>query len=136
VERRILQIAVAIGSLVPIGAGATGILLGPRMLGSGMAGSGDLDSHFRYLSGLLLGIGVGYVSTIPQIETHRSRFRLLTAIVVLGGVGRLLGLLTIGRPSPVMMAALVMELVVTPALALWQGRVARIECGRQELLAN
>ena len=120
---RSLQVAVALGSLVPIGAGAAGMLLGPRMVGAVVVGSADLDSHFRYLSGLLLAIGLGYVSTIPRIETQGSRFRLLTWIVVVGGVGRLLSLLSIGPASPVMTAALVMELVVTPCLALWQYRV-------------
>lgn len=126
-ERRLLQIAVAIGTTVPIAAGAAGMLLGPRLLGPGAVGSVDLDSHFRYLSGLLLGIGLGYLSTIPRIETHGGRFRLLTGIVVAGGAGRLLSLLTIGPGSPAMLAALCMELLVTPALALWQRRVARLE---------
>ena len=125
IEKRALQVVVAIGCLVPIGAGAAGIIFGPRMLDTGLISSADLDSHFRYLSGLLLAIGIGFASTVPAIETHRSRFRLLTAIVVVGGLGRLLSLLSIGTPSRAMTAALVMELVVTPALALWQGRVAR-----------
>ena len=47
----------------------------------------------------------------------------LAGIVVLGGVGRLVSLLSIGSPSPAMLAALVMELIVTPGLALWQYRV-------------
>jgi Domain of unknown function (DUF4345) len=122
-ELRALQSAVALGSLVPISAGAAGILLGPRLVAAAFAAPPDLDSHFRYLSGLLLAIGFGFASTIPRIETHRRRFRFLTAVVVLGGIGRLVSLLSIGPPSPVMQAALVMELVVTPALALWQHRV-------------
>ena len=124
-EKRALQVAVAIACLVPLGAGGAGMLLGPRMLGSGIVAATDLDSHFRYLSGLLLAIGLGYASTIPCIEMHGGRFRLLTCIVVVGGVGRLLSLLAIGVPSPVMLAALAMELLVTPGLALWQRRIAR-----------
>jgi hypothetical protein len=116
--------AVAIGCLVPIGAGLAGILLGPRMLEPVAIGTGDLDSHFRYLSGLLLGIGLGFVSTISRIETRGARFRLLTAIVVAGGIGRLAGVVTIGTPSTAMIAALAMELLVTPGLAFWQWRVA------------
>jgi hypothetical protein len=123
--KRALQIAIALGCLVPIGAGAAGVLLGPRMLGAGIAGSGDLDSHFRYLSGLLLGIGLAYASTIPRVETHGGRFRLLTCIVLTGGLARLLSVLEVGPPSRIMAAALVMELLVTPALWLWQWQVAR-----------
>jgi len=123
--RRALQVVVALGCLVPLGAGSAGMLLGPGMMGAGAAGSGDLDSHFRYLSGLLLGIGVGFVSTIPRIEAHGPRFRLLTGIVVAGGTGRLIGLVALGAPSAAMIAALGMELAVTPGLALWQAWVAR-----------
>jgi Domain of unknown function (DUF4345) len=122
-ERQALRVAVAIACLVPICAGSGGVVLGLRMMGS--APAGDLDSHFRYLSGLLLGIGLGYASTIPRIEAHGRRFRLLTGIVVVGGLGRLISLLSIGPPSRVMLAALAMELVITPSLALWQWRGAR-----------
>ncbi len=124
-EKRTLQIAVAVACLVPISAGATGVLMGPRLVGSDLLVAPDLDSHFRYLSGLLLAIGLGFVSTIPRIELRGARFRLLTGLVVVGGIGRLLSLLSIGAPSPVMVAALGMELVVTPGLALWQYRIAR-----------
>ena len=123
-ERRALQIAVAIASLVPIFAGGAGVLLGLAMIpvdGAPIAA----DSHFRYLSGLLLGIGLAFVSTIPRIETHTARFRGLTAIVVVGGLGRLLSLALRGYPGKAMLFGLVMELAVTPALMLWQGRVAR-----------
>jgi hypothetical protein len=101
------------------------------MLPSATVVSTDLDSHFRYLSGLLFAIGVGFASTIPRIEARGPRFLLLTLIVVAGGTGRLLSLLTIGPPSPVMQAAFVMELVVTPCLALWQRRVARMIAPRE-----
>src|SRR5258708_32666824 len=118
-ERRALQAAVAIGSLVPIGAGAAGVLIGVSLVASGALVPRDLDSHFRYLSGLLFAIGVIYASMIPRIEAHAPRFRLLTCIVVAGGVGRLVAVVTIGPPSPVMLAALVMELIVTPLLTVW-----------------
>ncbi len=124
VEKRLFQAVVALGSLVPICGGAAGMLLGPRMLDSAPLGSPELDSHFRYLSGLLLGIGLGYASTIRRIETNGQRFLLLTCIVVVGGIGRFLSLLAIGTPPAAMMAALAMELLVTPALALWQRRLA------------
>src|SRR6202035_1913070 len=88
-ERRLLQFAVAAASLVPISAGAAGMLLGPAMTDFAAAPL-SADSHYRYLSGLLLGIGVAFATTIPRIEAHTARFRLVAAIVVVGGLGRLL----------------------------------------------
>lgn len=121
-ERRLLQITTALGSLVPIIAGAAGILSGPAMVDAG--GKVSADSHFRYLSGLLFGIGVAFITTIPGIERQTGRFRMLAGIVVAGGIGRLISLLLCGAPDAAMLAALAMELVVTPVLALWQARVA------------
>jgi len=122
-ERRALQRVVALAGLVPVLGGLYGVLFGQAGLGGG-AFDISTDSHFRYLSGLLLGIGLMFWSTIPGIETKTSLFRFLTMIVVLGGLARLLGLWLTGLPSLTMLAALGMELVVTPLLCLWQIRVA------------
>jgi len=123
ISRRLLQAAIAIGGLVPVSAGLAGVVLGAAGLGLG----GDLsaDSHVRYLSGLLLGIGLAFWSSIPGIETHTARIRLLTAIVVIGGLARLLAFRDTGAPSPLMLGAIAMELVVTPLICLWQSTIAR-----------
>lgn len=127
-ELRALQACVALGGCVPVSAGLAGVLLGPRLAGDGFAPV-PLESHFRYLSGLLLAIGIGFWSTIPAITRRSARFRLLTALVVVGGLGRLVSLLAVGTPDAPMLFGLAMELVVTPALALWQARVAREPIG-------
>jgi len=128
-ERRALQVAIAIGALVPITAGLAGVLLGAQMAGALAIPEGiravSLDSHVRYLSGLLLGIGLAFWSFIPAIERRTREARLLTALVVIGGLARLYGVARGGWPSGPMTFGLTMELVVTPLLCLWQGRVAR-----------
>src|SRR5450631_345630 len=122
-ERLLLQIFVALGGIIPVAAGAAGIFLGPDFVDArvGMAA----DSHFHYLSGLLLGLGLGFWSTIPRIETNGTRFRLLTFIVFVGGLSRLLSLAVNGLPPVGMLGALAMELGVTPLLCSWQWRVSR-----------
>ncbi|MXP62050.1 DUF4345 domain-containing protein [Roseomonas sp. M0104] len=126
-HRMLLRAAVAAGGVVPVGAGLTGVLIGPAMLqGMPPLDALPLESHYRYLSGLLLAIGLGFWSTLRDIDQQGERFRLLTAIVVAGGVGRLLGLVVVEPPDVGMMFGLGMELVVTPLLCLWQGAVARI----------
>lgn len=126
-ERRALQVAVALGGLVPVGAGLAGILEGATMTGLAAGPDAALDSHVRYLSGLLLAIGVGFWSTIASIDAApaTARFRLLTAIVVTGGLSRLLGIAIASVPPASMRFGLAMELAVTPALCLWQARIAR-----------
>jgi Domain of unknown function (DUF4345) len=121
-ERRYLQRTVAVLALVPVSAGLFGVLFGPALTGDQVSVSAD--SHFRYLSGLLLGIGLLFWSTTAGIEEKTGRFRLLALLVFIGGLARLLGLLLTGVPSLYMLASLALELVVTPILALWQTRVA------------
>lgn len=86
----------------------------------------DLDSHFRYLSGLLLAIGIAFATCIPEIERKTARFRLLAFLVFVGGLGRLVGLLTAGAPGAGHLFGLAMELVAVPLLVLWQARLAAI----------
>jgi hypothetical protein len=129
-NRRALQIVIAAAGLVPVGAGLAGVLLGPKFaglggpLGSGGAGV-SLDSHFRYLSGLLLAIGLIFWGAIPTIERQGWLVRALTLIVFVGGLGRAVSLLEVGAPAAGMRLAFLMELVITPLICLWQFRVER-----------
>jgi hypothetical protein len=103
---------------VPVGGGLWGVLGHMGTTGGASA------SHARYLSGLLLGIGLAFWAIIPTIERRGEIVRALAAIVFVGGLARLAGALQAGFPTGVSWA-LVMELAVTPLLALWRERVAR-----------
>jgi hypothetical protein len=129
-ERRLLQICVAVAALVPVAGGFSGVIWGPEHAAMEPLTAG-LDSHFRYLSGILAAIGVAYWTTIPDIERKGDRFTLLTVLVVAGGFCRAFGMLIVGPPGLGMTAALIMELVVTPVLYLWQTRIARIAAPRR-----
>ena len=122
-EKRLLQIVVAIACLVPLTVGGQSILHGPGGIGRLRNVPVDLDSHFRYISGIFFGVGVAFVTCIPAIERKGARFRLLGALVVAGGLGRLISLLAVGVPSRGHLFGLAMELGVVPLLMLWQRRV-------------
>ncbi|MES2443441.1 MAG: DUF4345 domain-containing protein [Pseudomonadota bacterium] len=124
-ERRLLQALVALAALIPLAVAGTSIVRGAAWLAHGPV-TPDLDSHFRYLSGIFLVLGLGFASCIPRIEAMGPRFRLLGAMVVAGGLARALSLAEAGPPSTGHLAGLVMELVVVPLLLLWQARVARL----------
>ena len=122
-ERQALQRIVALAGIVPVAGGIYGVLTGINGLAGGVTDI-SLDSQYRYLSGLLAGIGILFWTCVPGIEGKACLFRFLTLVVVLGGLARLLGLYLTGLPSVTMLAALAMELVVTPLLCLWQTRIA------------
>jgi len=122
-ERRLLQLAILLAGLVPVFAGGAGVVLGARTFGDWPGAAAD--SHVRYLSGLLLAIGLAYWASVPAIERRGEIVRVLTLIVMVGGLARLAGLLVAGDPGPTMRWALVMELGVAPVIGLWQARVAQ-----------
>lgn len=123
-EKRILQTVVAIACLVPLSAGATGVTRGAAWLAHGPVAT-DLDSHFRYISGIFLGVGVAFASCVPDIESKGPRLQMLAGFVFLGGLARLWSLAQSGTPGIGMQFGLVMELCVTPLLVLWQAGLAR-----------
>lgn len=126
VQLRSLQLAVGILSFVPVSAGLAGAVYGIGVFEPSSWLGHDTDSTGRYLSGLLLGVGLAFLTTVPAIASQGARFRLLTLIVFVGGLARLAGLFLVGVPSPAMLGGLAMELVVTPALALWRERVEQL----------
>ena len=125
VEIRLLQAVVATLALVPICAGLAGAVFGIGVFEPALQLGTNIDSTGRYLSGLLLAVGLAFLGTLPRIERQGVRFRLLTLIVLTGGLARLWVVVLMGLPSAPMLGGLAMELLVTPALALWRERLDR-----------
>jgi hypothetical protein len=124
-EKRLLQTVVSVACVVPLMAGATGIAMGAAWYKGIDIPPVDLNSHFRYLSGLLLAIGISFVRCVPDIEIKTERFRLLCFLVICGGLARLVSMVIDGLPSHGQIFGLGMELVAVPLLMLWQGRLDR-----------
>lgn len=85
----------------------------------------DLLSHYRYLSGLFLGLGFVLLSCVPRIGARTARFRWACGAIIAGGLSRALGLVLGDAPSLAHHIALGAELGFVPLLLLWQARVAR-----------
>ncbi|QPC85816.1 DUF4345 domain-containing protein [Mesorhizobium sp. NBSH29] len=124
-EKRALQAIVSVLAAVPVMAGLAGVVMGPAFLKTPQPWPADLDSHFRFLSGVFLAVGVAWYSCVPHIETRTNRVRLLGAITVSGGAARLVSLVLAGAPSAGHIYGLAAELIAVPLLILWQRRIAR-----------
>jgi hypothetical protein len=125
VERRLLQAVVALACLVPLSVGGQSILHGPGFLGHPPVIPRDLDSHFRYISGIFFAVGIAFATCVPRIEARGDRFRLLGALVICGGLSRVVSLLSVGAPSAGHLFGFAMELGAVPLLMLWQAGFAR-----------
>jgi hypothetical protein len=122
-EKRVLQCAMALVLFVPLAGAVQGIVFGIGWL-HGAAPTLSLDSHFRYLSGLLLAMAALFASCIPAVEAKGARLRLLALLPVTGGLARLYALIVEGTPGTAHLVALAIELGVVPLLVLWQARVS------------
>jgi len=122
--KRGLQIFLAIFSLAPLYFGVTGVLSGAAGHMPVEAVTPDLDSQFRYLSGMYIGFTALIWWFIPNIDRHVWLFRLLTLAIFLGGLSRLLSFLTVGAPAPEMVAGIGIEIAL-PLIVIWQTAVAR-----------
>ncbi|ESY82745.1 membrane protein [Mesorhizobium sp. LNHC220B00] len=128
-----LQVVVGLLAATPVLVGVEGIVSGPEFLHVAAPWPVDLDSHFRFLSGFFLAIGLAWYSCIPSIETKAERFRLLAACTFAGGLARLVSLLLVGAPSLGHVAGLFVELMAVPALVWWQRHVVNKASGTGQL---
>lgn len=124
-ERRLFQAVAGLACLVPLIAGFQGVAEGVRFVAPGVPPSASLDSHFRYLSGIFLGVGIAFAYAVAGIRARGRLFGMLAGFVVLGGLGRLLSAAERGLPSGANLFGLGMELGVVPLLFLWQRQLAR-----------
>ncbi|MEQ1932070.1 MAG: DUF4345 domain-containing protein [Parvularculaceae bacterium] len=119
-----LQIILALLSLIPLGFGALGVLGGAARFVPLDAAIAPLDSQFRFLSALYVGVGVLIWRIIPSVEKHGWIMSTLIAAIFAGGLARLYSAALTGETPPLMIAATGLELA-SPALILWQRAVAR-----------
>ena len=122
-QRKFLQISVAIAGLIGVGFGLAGVVFGIAF--TDMFDDGTVDSSVRFYKGMLLAIGVIYWSCIPQIEQRGERMSLVTFILVCGAASRLMAVIGHGVANLGVLLSLTAGLILVPLLWLWQRHVAQ-----------
>ena len=122
-QRKLLQIAVAVAGFIGVSFGLAGVVFGTAF--TDMFDDGTVDSSVRFYKGMLLAIGVIYWSCIPQIEGRGERMSLVTFILVCGAASRLMAVIGHGVANLGVLLSLIAGLVVVPLLWLWQRHVAQ-----------
>ena len=126
-SRRLLQVATAILSLIPI---ATGIITmtgvdDPLYAALDLPRSPLLDSNLRFFGGVWLGLGLAMLYLVPSIERQTVLFQALWGAVFLGGIGRALSSAFVGLPPLPFMGFTALEIIGAPLFVFWQKQVER-----------
>ena len=121
--KRGLQIALGLFSLIPVAFALLGFIHGAgRLSPDGV--TVDLDNQYRYFSGMYLVVSFMLWSIIPAIEKHGRTLMLISAAIFIGGLGRVVSMLTMGPPAQDQIVAVGIELIVPVIFVLWQRAVA------------
>lgn len=129
ISRRIMQLLLGLIGVLAIYTAYLGFAYGAVNWYYGFADGQEyskgllmLDSNIRFYSGLWLGIGIILLWLIPRVEREKSLLQVIAIFFFLGGMGRLISILTCGIPSPIYFIYVLLELSF-PLLALWQKRM-------------
>jgi Domain of unknown function (DUF4345) len=131
-NKRALQIVLAILGLIPILTGGLDLILGARSLqvvGSliplDVVNDVVLDSQIRFLATIWFGVGIIFYWIIPSIDRQTTLFRLLMGGIFLGGIGRISSAILVGIPPVQFIAVILLELLGVPILILWQSVLSK-----------
>ncbi|MFN3225615.1 MAG: DUF4345 domain-containing protein [Hyphomicrobiales bacterium] len=120
------RITVAVLALIPISAGAAGVVYGLSFPGFDVSvANPDSQSHFRFLSGIFLAMGLAYWSVALEIGNWLQRFQLLATVTFIGGLARLVSLASDSAPSIGHQIGLGMELIAVPLFLFWSVHLRR-----------
>jgi hypothetical protein len=123
--RRGLQLTLTIVGGVAVAFGALTVITGGALVLDGGKVSPSIDSELRFYAAWYVGAGVIVIRAARRVESEGSTIRAVCAVLLLGGMARLLSIVSVGAPHPVFLVLMALEIVLPALLVPWQAAVAR-----------
>jgi hypothetical protein len=124
-SRRVLQFFLALVGAVALGAGLATVLLGVKSIPGAGEVSATVESELRFYAVWYVGAGGVLLRAARRVEVEGATIRALAGFLFLAGCARGLSWLAVGRPHPLMVALMAVELGLPFVIVPWQAVVAR-----------
>lgn len=128
-KKRVLQVILAFVGAILLISGFLGVLppgisnqFYEISLNNSMSGNIILDSNYRFYTGLSIGLGLVMFWIIPTIEKEKKVLRIISLLIFMGGLGRVISMITFGIPQPLFILFTGFELLF-PVLIILQNKI-------------
>jgi hypothetical protein len=123
--RRLFQGFLVMFGVIAIGISLAHLAVGSEAIIGGSPVNPTSDGEDRFYAGLFGCYGVALLWCARGVERKQVYVNVLAAVLLAGGIGRLVALIAVGPPDPFFVAMLVLELVLPPLMVLAARRVAQ-----------
>jgi hypothetical protein len=124
--RKALQILLASFGVVAIFISLLHVALGPNCIPGSVPVNATMDSEDRFYATLFLAYGLALLWCVRGIERKGVYVRLLALIFFVGGLARIISILSVGLPNAFFITMTALELVLPVVILLMNERVARL----------
>lgn len=116
---KVFRIVVGAIGVLLAGFGVYGVALGTQALPDAIeAVNPTLESGYRFLAALLIGVGAAFVAIAIKFE-WANILVFVCSTVFLGGLARVISWALSGLPNVLMILLMIAELVVPPVIVVW-----------------
>jgi hypothetical protein len=125
--RRGLQVVLAVGGLVAIGTGLMHIAGGVSTFPGSPSAENAVDNEARFLAAFWVAFGAVALWLVPRVEREKLALRALGGALFLGGLARVVSVISVGEPDQLQYVLMAIELILGPLLIAWQAMLRRAE---------
>ncbi|WP_309114337.1 DUF4345 domain-containing protein [Saccharothrix sp.] len=122
---RVFQGVLVVLGLFMLVTGSLDVVVGPALLPGAPEAVPTLDSHYRFFAALWLFLGVALLSVVRRVREAAKVLRYVCAAVFVGGLARVVSLVSVGTPHVLMVVFIGIELVLPPLLLWWHWSLTR-----------
>jgi hypothetical protein len=125
-----LQVLLAAIGVVAVVAGLITVLAGAdSLLGVGEVDA-RIDSEMRFYAAFWVALGGVALWVAPRAERETGVVRAIAAAIFLGGLARVVSIISVGEPHSSQYVLMGIELAIPPILVGWQAALQRRFAGR------